>query len=380
MRVDLNLPIKDGQILDTTRIERILPTLQELADKKAKIILLSHFGRPKGRIEPTMSLKAIVEAMNAFIPVGFVEDCIGAQVENSIKALQPGQILLLENVRFYAQEEENEEEFARQLASLGDFYVNDAFSASHRAHASVEAITHFLPGVAGRLMEAELAALEHALRSPKRPVAAIVSGSKVSTKLELLSSLVERVDYLILGGGLANTFLLAQGYSIGQSLCEPTMIETAQRILAAAEKVGCRLVLPQDVMVTENIQAGAPAECKAVDAIENSHKIADIGQESIQTLSQILASCATVVWNGPLGVFECPPFDRGTREIATVIASLTQERNIFSVAGGGETVAALTQTGQANRLSYLSTAGGAFLEWLEGKTLPGIAALNRLPH
>ncbi len=370
LRVDLNVPMKNGVILDTSRIDRIIPTLQELMSEKARIILISHMGRPKGRHDPGTSLAQLVNSFPASTPIDkFVGECVGPMAQVAVANLRFGKIILLENLRFCEGEEANDVEFARQLASLADVYVNDAFSVSHRAHASVDAITKFLPSAMGRLMEAEINALTKGLEHPKRPIMAIVAGAKVSTKLTVLENLVKKVDVLVLGGGIANTFLLAQGTRIGGSLCEESMLPLAKQILAAAEAANCKVLLPTDVRLDSK-------QIVKLSDIGSNDKIFDIGPETAFEIRRQLESCQTLVWNGPLGIFEQPPFDRGTVEVAEAVAELTKAGKLYSIAGGGETVAALKHAGCAQDLSYLSAAGGAFLEWLEGKTLPGIAALE----
>lgn len=379
VRGDLNVPVEDGTVSDTTRLDRLAPTIDEIADKGGRVVLLSHFGRPKG-VTPEFSLKTIVlPALEEVLerPVAFAEDCVGPQAEAAVKALKDGQILLLENVRFHPEEEKNDPAFAKALAALGDLYVNDAFSAAHRAHASTEGIAHHLPAIAGRLMQAELEALSAALEAPKRPVLAIVGGAKISTKLDLLGNLVAKVDRLVLGGGMANTFLAAQGVDVGKSLCEHDMAGAVQTILEKAEAAGCEIVLPVDGVVAREFKADAPHEAVDNTAIPTDAMLLDIGPKSVARLKALLAETKTVVWNGPLGVFEKRPFDAGTVAVAREAADLTQAGKLLTVAGGGDTVAALAHAGVEDRFSYISTAGGAFLEWLEGKDLPGVAALKR---
>jgi phosphoglycerate kinase len=378
IRLDLNLPMHDGHITDTTRIERCLPTLRELIRNQAKVIILSHYGRPKGTVNPAFSLKTIAEALKDYInaPIHFVEDCIGPKVQQAVDQLNPGEILVLENLRFYGEEEANDENFARQLASIGHLFVNDAFSCSHRAHASVVGLTQFLPSYGGRSMEAELTALNQVMGTPKHPVMAIVGGSKVSTKLDLLTNLIAKMDFIVIGGGMANTFLKAQGHGIGASLVEDAMIPTAQNILKAAEHTGCKIILPMDVTITRELKPGTSSEVVEITAIQDWHIIADMGPQSIQHILQALDSCQTVVWNGPVGVFEIPPFDQGSVAIARHIAMKTPQ-GLTSVAGGGDTLAALKEAQCGDQFTYTSTAGGAFLEWLEGKVLPGVEALSQ---
>jgi phosphoglycerate kinase len=377
LRADLNVPMKHGAVTDTTRLVRLLPTLKFLAENGAKIVVLSHFGRPDGKPDPAYSLAPVAAELSAIWgkPVSFASDCIGAAAKDELAVLQPGDILVLENTRFHAGEEANDPEFTRQLASLGDLFVNDAFSAAHRAHASTTGLAELLPSAAGKLMEEELEALAKALERPERPLAAIVGGSKISTKLDLLRNLIAKVDLLILGGGMANTFLAAKGVKIGKSLFEPDMLLTAQDIMAKAEQRGCHIMLPKDVVVAPALQAGVATQTVAANAVPDEQMILDLGPKAIAEIRDNLAMCKTVVWNGPLGAFETEPFDKATAELAIAVADLTKRGKIMSVAGGGDTVAALAQAGMSQSVTYLSTAGGAFLEWLEGKELPGVAAL-----
>lgn len=379
LRADLNVPMKDGKVGDLTRIERLAPTIRELAERGARVVVMSHFGRPKGKPEAAYSLRPLVAplAQAAGRPVAFAEDCVGPAAERVVAALKPGEVALLENLRFHAEEEKNDAAFARQLAQLGDLYVNDAFSAAHRAHASTEALAHLLPAAAGRLMQAELDALGAALETPKRPVAALIGGAKVSTKLDLLTFITGKVDVLIIGGAMANTLLFAQGIAVGKSLCERDMADTARRIIDQAKKAGCTLVLPVDGVVAREFKAGAASETVAIDCVPPDAMILDIGPKTVQAISEQLAECRTLVWNGPVGAFETPPFDAGTTALAKRVAALTEQGKLLSVAGGGDTVAALAHAGVLDDLSYVSTAGGAFLEWLEGRELPGVAALTR---
>ena len=379
VRVDLNVPMKNGKVTDATRIERAAPTLKELADKGAKVIVLSHFGRPDGKRVPEMSLKPLVEPLSKALgkPVAFADDCIGPQAEAAVKALKPGDVLLLENLRFHKEEEKNDKGFVDQLAALGDIYVNDAFSAAHRAHASTEGVAHRLPALAGRLMQAELEALGKALGHPKKPVVAIVGGAKVSTKLDLLGNLVGKVDKLIIGGGMANTFLLAQGIKVGKSLAEKDLGKTALEILDKAKAAKCDVLLPVDAVVAARFEANAPHEVVEVHDCPDDKMILDVGPKSVAVYEEHVKGCATLVWNGPLGAFELKPFDDGTVALARTVADLTTAGSLLSVAGGGDTVAALAAAGVEDKFSYVSTAGGAFLEWMEGKTLPGVAALIR---
>ncbi len=379
LRVDLNVPLHDGAVTDATRIERVAPTIKELADRGARVALLAHFERPKGKRVPEMSLAPIAPAVADAVerPVGFADDCIGAEAAQAIEALGDGGIVLLENTRFHKGEEENDPAFAAALAELGDLYVNDAFSAAHRAHASTEGLAHLLPSFAGRAMQRELAALEGALANPKRPLVAIIGGAKISTKLELLGNLIGKVDALIIGGGMANTFLAAKGVAIGRSLNEPDLQATAKQIMLSAADAGCAIVLPSDVVVATAVEANAPHETVAIDRVSADQMILDAGQQTVATINGWLDKAETLVWNGPLGAFEKPPFDWATVATARHAARRTEAGQLLSVAGGGDTVAALNQAGVADDFSYVSTAGGAFLEWLEGKPLPGVEALRR---
>lgn len=379
VRADLNVPMKDGVVTDATRITRSTQTVKDLLAAGAAVILCSHFGRPKGKREPSMSLRPLVSPLAEALgtSVAFAEDCVGEVAEAAVAALQPGRVLLLENLRYHVAEEANERGFAAALASLADIYVNDAFSAAHRAHASTEAVAHVLPAAAGRLMQAELEALGKALDQPKRPVAALVGGAKVSTKLNVLGHLVAKVDHLIIGGGMANTFLHALGHDVGASLCEHDLADTARDIMAKAEAAGCTVVLPRDVVVAKALEANVPTAVVPAVAVPTGQMILDVGPDSAKALESLLESCATLVWNGPLGAFETPPFDAATVAVARKAAALTKAGTLMSVAGGGDTVAALAHAGVLEDFGYVSTAGGAFLEWLEGKTLPGVAALAR---
>jgi phosphoglycerate kinase len=378
VRADLNVPVKDGKVTDTSRIDRLAPTLTELAHKGAKVVVLSHFGRPKGGPDPKYSLRQVVDDLSKAVDqkVAFLDDCVGPQVKAAIDKLGSGAIVLLENLRFHPEEEKNDPEFAKQLAALGDIYVNDAFSAAHRAHASTEALARLLPNAAGRLMQEELKALTLALEKPERPVAAVVGGAKISTKLDLLGNLVTRVDLLALGGGMANTFLYAKGVNIGKSLAEKDMADQARAIIAKAEASGCEILLPKDAVVAAEFKAHAPTETVAVSAVPADKMILDIGPATVEYLTLKLQGAKTVVWNGPLGAFEIEPFNAGTNAVAGVVAALTKAGRVLSVAGGGDTVAALAGAGVDDSFTYISTAGGAFLEWLEGKELPGVAALR----
>jgi phosphoglycerate kinase len=377
VRVDLNVPMDNGRISDRTRIERMAPTIVEIADKGGKVILLSHFGRPKSR-DPKDSLKDVAAATAQIIqrPVAFAEDCIGEKAEAAVNAMKPGDILCLENTRFHPGEEKNDPSFIAALTKLGDIWVNDAFSVAHRAHASTEGLGHKLAAFAGRTMQAELEALTKALEDPERPVAAIVGGAKVSTKLELLGNLIEKVNALIIGGGMANTFLAAVGKSVGKSLAEHNLAPTARAILSKAEVKGCEIVLPVDAVVAQKFVANAPSRVVGIDDVGAEDMILDIGPKSVEHVVSVLARMKTLVWNGPFGAFELEPFDTGTVEVAEAAAELTEVGDLVSVAGGGDTVAALNAAGVADRLTYVSTAGGAFLEWMEGKPLPGVEVLK----
>jgi phosphoglycerate kinase len=377
LRVDLNVPMKDGHVGDRTRLERMAPTITEIAGKGGKVILLSHFGRPKGR-DPSQSLKRVAAALSSVLghPIDFAEDCIGPAAAAAVDAMRPGDILCLENTRFHAAEERNDPAFVGALAALGDLWVNDAFSVAHRAHASTEGLGHVLPAYAGRSMEAELEALTLALEAPQRPVAAIVGGAKVSTKLGLLDNLSPKVDVLIIGGAMANTFLAALGKAVGKSLCEHDMVETARDILANAKARKCEVVLPLDAVVAREFKAHAAARVVTVDEVAPDEMILDVGPRSVEQAVSVLARSQTLVWNGPFGAFELDPFDNGTIEVAEAAAELTASGHLVSVAGGGDTVAALNGAGVISRFTYVSTAGGAFLEWLEGRVLPGVEVLR----
>ena len=378
VRADLNVPVENGVVTDATRIDRLAPSITELADKGAKVILLSHFGRPKGR-DAKNSLKPVVAELAHIIkrPVKFADDCIGETAEQAVAELRPGNILCLENTRFYPGEENNDPEFAKALAKLGDIYVNDAFSVSHRAHASTEGLAHLLPAYAGRTLQTELDALVKALEHPDRPLTAIVGGAKVSTKIDLLGNLLRKVDVLIIGGAMANTFLLAQGKKVGKSLFEKDLVEIAKKILDEARANKRQIILPVDAVVAEKYEAHAPSRVVDVDHVGDNDMILDIGPHSIEYAISELARSKTLVWNGPFGTFEIEPFDNGTDEVAEAVAELTRAGKLVSVAGGGDTVAALNAAGVADRLTYVSTAGGAFLEWLEGKALPGVEILRQ---
>ncbi len=374
-RVDINVPVEDGRVTDATRIERIVPTVAEIRAKGGNVVLLAHFGRPKGAQVPEMSLGQLVPALEAAFgtSVAFADSDYRAKVD----ALPDGGVLLVENTRFHPGEEKNDADFAARLASLGDIYCNDAFSAAHRAHSSTEAIAHLLPSCAGRLMEAELTALEAALGNPARPVVAVVGGAKVSTKLDLLGNLVRKVDHLVIGGGMANTFLAAQGIDVGKSLAEHDMTDTAREILTRAGEASCEIILPSDVVVAREFKAGAASETVPANACPADAMILDAGSETVARIASTFEGAKTLIWNGPLGAFEIEPFDAATNAAAAKAADLTAAGGLVSVAGGGDTVAALNKAGAAERFTYISTAGGAFLEWMEGKTLPGVAALEQ---
>ena len=378
VREDLNVPMADGRVSDDTRLRATRATLTELADRGAKVLVLAHFGRPKGQRVEADSLRPIVPALAEVLgrPVGFIADCAGAEAEGAVAALAAGTVTVLENTRFHAGEEANDPAFVAALARLGTAYVNDAFSAAHRAHASTEGLAHVLPAYAGRAMQAELEALEKALGNPEHPVAAVVGGAKVSTKLAVLQHLVSRVDHLIIGGGMANTFLAARGVDVGKSLCEHDLTDTANAILDAADAAGCTVHLPYDAMVAKEFAANPPsARVASVHEVAPDEMILDVGPQATEALADVLKTCRTLVWNGPLGAFEIAPFDTATVALARVAAALTAEGALISVAGGGDTVAALNHAGAGAAFSYVSTAGGAFLEWMEGRELPGVAAL-----
>lgn len=377
VRVDINVPVADGRVTDATRIEKIVPTVKDIQQKGGMPVLLAHFGRPKGQRVDSLSLKQVIPALEAALgqPVGFAEDCIGGPAKRAVAAMQPGDVVLLENTRFHAGEETNDATFAASIAALGQAYVNDAFSAAHRAHASTEGVARLLPAAAGRLMEAELKALDAALGNPERPVCAVVGGAKVSTKLELLSNLIEKVDHLVIGGGMANTFLVAQGVEVGKSLAERDMADTARDILDKAKSGGCQIHLPVDVVVAREFAANAPSEVVPANACPADAMILDAGPQSVEAIRALFANCRTLILNGPLGAFEIAPFDAATNAAAQAAAALTRDAQLVSVAGGGDTVAALNKAGVADDFTYISTAGGAFLEWMEGKDLPGVTAL-----
>lgn len=378
VRVDLNVPLENGRVTDATRIEKIVPTIKAIQARGGKPVLLSHFGRPKGERVESMSLSQVVPALEEALgqSVIFADGCIGAPAKRAVGAMQAGDVLLLENTRFHAGEESNDPTFVASLAALGQVYINDAFSASHRAHGSTEGLARLLPAGAGKLMEAELKALDAALGSPERPVVAVVGGAKISTKLDLLSNLIARTDHLIVGGGMANTFLAATGIEVGKSLAEHEMADTARDILEKAATLGCSIHLPVDIVVAREFRAGAESEILPVDACPVDAMILDAGPKTVEEICEVFASCRTLIWNGPLGAFEIPPFDAATNAAAAEAARLTRDESLVSVAGGGDTVAALNKAGVAADFTFISTAGGAFLEWMEGRTLPGVAALT----
>jgi len=380
VRVDFNVPIENGVVADATRLERVLPTIARLAEAGAKVVVLSHLGRPKEGPSADTSLRPVALKMRELMPytkIHFIGDCVGEEARRGLASLKPGEVAVLENVRFYPGEEKNDPQFAKQLAEHGDLYVDDAFSTAHRAHASVDAITDLLPAYAGLLMMAEISALGRALENPERPVMAIVGGAKVSTKIEVLAHLVTRMEVLAVGGGMANTFLLAQGAKVGASLCEPDFVATARDIMARAERAGCELVLPSDVVIADELKEGADWRVCKVGEVPDGALILDSGPESIAALKRRLANVRTVLWNGPLGAFETAPFGEGTFALAREVANLTETGKLVSVAGGGDTVRALKLAGAASGFTYVSTAGGAFLEWLGGRDLPAVLALAR---
>lgn len=379
VRVDLNVPMLDGVVTDATRIERVLPTIRSLLERGASVIILCHFDRPRGKRVPEMSLKPVAGEMGRLmhgVRVKFLDDCIGEKAEEASRQLGKGEVLFLENLRFHAGEEANDPAFVEKLAALGDVYVNEAFSASHRAHASIDGLARKLPAYAGLLMAAEIDALSSALEHPERPVAAVVGGAKVSTKIDVLDNLVQKFDAIIIGGGMANTFLHARGIDIGKSLCEKDLADTAREILKAAGEAGCEILLPEDAVVAETLDYGVAHEVCAIDAVPGDQMILDVGPETVKALTAKLEDMKTLLWNGPLGAFEIAPFGAGTFALAREAARLTRDGKIVSIAGGGDTVAALNQAGVGHAFTYVSTAGGAFLEWLEGKELPGVAALR----
>jgi phosphoglycerate kinase len=378
VRVDFNVPMQDGRVTDDTRLRAALPTIDKLRQAGAKVVLLAHFDRPKGKRVPEMSLRPVVEPLSKLLgaPVAFADDAVGEPARAAIEATAPGGVLLLENVRYHAGEEKNDEAFARDLAAPGDVYVNDAFSAAHRAHASTEGLARQLPAYAGESMRRELEALDRALGDPQRPVLGIVGGSKVSTKLDLLKNLVAKLDALAIGGGMANTFLHAQGVDVGGSLCEADLADTARAIMAEAEKAGCRLLLPLDVVVATEVKPDAEIHVRGLHEVRADERILDAGPQTVATLIEVMNNSRTLIWNGPLGVFEVPPFDRATVEAARMAAELAKAGRLTAVAGGGDTVAALNHAGVAGDFTFVSTAGGAFLEWMEGKALPGVEVLR----
>ncbi len=377
VREDLNVPMADGRVTDDTRLRATIATVTELADKGAIVLILAHFGRPEGQRNPDYSLAMLTQPYSDVLgrPVRFIDDVAGEAAEAAVATLNPGDIAILENTRFHAGEEKNDPELAAQIAKLGDFYVNDAFSAAHRAHVSTEGLAHRLPAFAGRAMEVELDALEKALGNPEHPVAAVVGGAKVSTKLAVLKHLVGKVDHLIIGGGMANTFLAARGVDVGKSLCEHDLTGTAEDILDAADKAGCTVHLPYDVVVAKEFKPNPETRTVNVHEVAADEMVLDLGPNAVEALGDVLKNCRTLVWNGPLGAFETPPFDMATVALAKTAAALTQDGSLVSVAGGGDTVAALNQAGVGTQFTFVSTAGGAFLEWMEGQDLPGVAAL-----
>ena len=378
LRVDFNVPMQDGVITDTTRIDRALPTIRELQDKGGKIVLIAHFGRPKGK-DPAESLRPIAAKLSAILgqDVAFADDSIGTVAEDMVASLKPGQIGMLENIRFYPEEEKNDKAFTQKLAKLGDIFVNDAFSASHRAHASISGLADILPAYAGRLMEEELNALQSGLENPQRPVMAVVGGAKVSTKLSVLHNIIEKADMVVVGGGMANTFLYAKGLPVGASLCEKDMADEARAIMDKAAAKNCQFILPTDVVVAKEFKAHAANETKNAADVTADDRILDVGPATITSIVAQLKNVKTVLWNGPMGAFEIQPFDRATNDLAKAVAAATQSGQLVSVAGGGDTVSALENAGVLTQFTYVSTAGGAFLEWLEGKPLPGIEALQK---
>ena len=378
LRADLNVPVKDGVVTDATRIERLAPTIEALSEKRAKVIVMSHFGRPKGQPDPAYSLRPLVAPLSQAIggrAVAFAEDCIGEKAKRVVAALRPGEVALLENLRFHKGEEANSPDFARALAELGDVYVDDSFSAAHRAHASIAALAHLLPAAAGKLMEAELAALNAALENPARPVMALIGGAKVSTKLDLLCFVIGKVDLLAIGGAMANTLLFAEGKEVGRSLTERDMAENARQLLALAREHNCRVLLPEDAVIAAELAPGTLTRAVPIDMVPGDMMILDIGPKTVARIAAALEGARTLVWNGPLGAFETRPFDEATVAVAKKVGELTQAGKLLSVAGGGDTVAALAAASLTDQLSYVSSAGGAFLEWLEGRELPGVAAL-----
>ena len=379
VRADLNVPVREGEVTDATRLERLLSGIVDLSDRGARVVIISHFGRPKGNPAPELSLKPVAAKLAGLLgrPVAFVDDCIGPKAQQAVNSLSPGQIAVLENLRFHKGEEKNDPEFAKELAALADLYVGDAFSSAHRAHASTEGVTHHLPSYAGPLMMEEIEALRSALDRPDPPTAAIVGGAKVSTKIPVLMNLIEKVDKLIIAGGMANTFYLAQGVEIGRSLAEPDFVGTVHDVMKAAKAKSCEVVLPSDAVVASELKSGVPTQTVPILDVPADSMILDVGPKSVEHFTDVLTRCRTLLWNGPLGAFEVRPFDQGTFALAQEAARLTKARRLVSIAGGGDTVAALNEAGVADQFSYVSTAGGAFLEWLEGRELPGVAALAR---
>ena len=378
LRADLNVPMFQGRVADTTRIDRVVPTIKALLKVHAKVVVISHFGRPKGEFNRELSLAPITDTLGDFlggVEVMFAVDCVGTSAREAVSRLNAGDVLLLENLRFHQGETANDPEFIKELATLGDYFVNDAFSCSHRAHASIVGLSEALPSVAGLLLQSEIDHLESALENPEKPVVAMVGGSKISTKIDLLKHLVTKVDYLMVGGGMANTFLYAQGYAVGTSLCEKDRKDTALEIMKNAEGTGCKVLLPEDVIVAESLEQSPPCRVVAIDEVPDDQMMLDIGPDTVSYWSDILRQCKTLVWNGPLGAFEYSPFDVGSISIAREVSSLTQHDKLKSIAGGGDVLACLTKAGLRGTLTYISTAGGAFLEWLEGKELPGIKVL-----
>jgi phosphoglycerate kinase len=378
LRADLNVPIKNGVVTDRSRIERLAPTIDALLGRGAKVIVISHLGRPKGKRDPALSLRPLIAPLSRAIgdrDVIFAEDCVGDEAKRVISALRPGQVALLENLRFHKEEEANSPDFAGALAELGELYVDDAFSAAHRAHASIDALARLLPNAAGKLMQAELTALAAALETPRRPVLALIGGAKVSTKLDLLRFLIGKVDILVVAGAMANTFLFAEGWEIGRSLCERDMADSARETCVLAHRRHCRVVLPEDVVIAPTLEPGVATQTVGIEVVPSDMMILDVGPVTVTRIAALLEAARTLVWNGPLGAFETPPFDRGTVAVAKKIGTLTRAGKLLSVAGGGDTVAALDAARVTDELSYVSTGGGAFLEWLEGRELPGVAAL-----
>ena len=378
LRVDLNVPMAGSMVSDSTRLTKAAPTILELMKRGARVIILSHFGRPNGVVKESMSLKPISDVLGSIIgrQVSFSSSSIGSAAETAVNSLASGEVLVLENLRFHAEEENNDPDFARTLAQLGDIYVNDAFSVSHRSHASTEQLAHLLPSAVGRQLDLELSTLSIALEKPKRPVMAVVGGAKVSTKLDVLLNLIEKVDSLVIGGAMANTFLFAKGFEIGASLHEPNLLSTAQNIMEKADRIKCNIMLPTDVVTSSKLELGAKSKVYKVESVPHKKMILDLGPETVFNIKKSLFECKTILWNGPLGAFEIPPFDEGTVTLAKEVGKLTIDGQLVSVAGGGDTIAALNKAKVLNAFSHVSTGGGAFLEWLEGKSLPGISALS----